>query len=106
VAENIKGHQWYGGVNFTGTLQESVYRLLLYKVPYEDFATTNMNNDATGPLGYLNCEYIHNNVHNWVGGDAGQMNDVPVAAYDPIFFLHHWYVLFQHCGVSVTMHFS
>jgi hypothetical protein len=20
------------------------------------------------------------------------MGDVPVAAYDPIFFLHHWYV--------------
>lgn len=49
-----------------------------------------MDPSDADPLGYLNCEYIHNNVHNWVGGDAGQMGDVPVAAYDPIFFLHHW----------------
>ena len=65
-----------------------------------------MDPSDADPLGYLNCEYIHNNVHNWVGGDAGQMGDVPVAAYDPIFFLHHWYVLVLHYKMCITMYFG
>jgi tyrosinase len=89
VAENIRNHDWYSKTSDDPTLKESVYRLLTYDVDYEVFATTNMDPSDADPLGYLNCEYIHNNVHNWVGGDAGQMGDVPVAAYDPIFFLHH-----------------
>ncbi|EMR68281.1 putative tyrosinase precursor protein [Eutypa lata UCREL1] len=89
VAKNIRNHEWYSTTEDDPTLRESVYRLLTYDVPYEVFATTNMDPSDVEPLGYLNCEYIHNNVHNWVGGAAGQMGDVPVAAYDPIFFLHH-----------------
>ncbi|KAI1255790.1 hypothetical protein MGN70_002530 [Eutypa lata] len=89
VAKNIRNHEWYSKTEDDPTLRESVYRLLTYDVPYEVFATTNMDPSDVEPLGYLNCEYIHNNVHNWVGGAAGQMGDVPVAAYDPIFFLHH-----------------
>jgi hypothetical protein len=65
-----------------------------------------MNPSDADPLRYLNCEYIHNNVHNWIGGDAGQMCDVPVAAYDPIFFLHHWYVLALLYKMRLTMYFS
>ncbi|KAI9868865.1 MAG: hypothetical protein M1813_004716 [Trichoglossum hirsutum] len=91
VATNIRNHDWYSESIDDPTLKDSVHRLLTYPVDYEVFATTNMNpvDAASNPLGYLNCEYIHNNVHNWIGGDSGQMNDVPVAAYDPIFFLHH-----------------
>ena len=29
---------------------------------------------------------LHNRVHGWTGGFMGQ---VPLAAYDPIFFAHH-----------------
>ncbi|KAK7753992.1 hypothetical protein SLS62_004091 [Diatrype stigma] len=89
VATNIRNTAWYDRDINDPTLRESVYRLLTYDVPYEVFATTNLYPGTAEPEGYLNCEYIHNNVHNWVGGDAGQMGDVPVAAYDPIFFLHH-----------------
>ncbi|KAI9783412.1 MAG: hypothetical protein M1839_003947 [Geoglossum umbratile] len=91
IAENIKNHDWYADTVDDPTLKDSVYRLLTYDVFYEVFATTNMNpsDAASDPSGYLNCEFIHNNVHNWTGGDYGQMGDVPVAAYDPIFFLHH-----------------
>ena len=38
---------------------------------------------------------LHNEVHGWVGGSMGQ---VPIAAYDPIFYAHHtmidrlWYL--------------
>jgi tyrosinase len=31
-------------------------------------------------------ENIHNNVHVWVGGHMGE---IPVAAYDPLFWAHH-----------------
>jgi tyrosinase len=31
-------------------------------------------------------QQLHNNVHGWVGGAMGQ---VPIAAFDPIFFAHH-----------------
>lgn len=106
VAKNIRNHEWYSTTEDDPTLRESVYRLLTYDVPYEVFATTNMDPGDVEPLGYLNCEYIHNNVHNWVGGAAGQMGDVPVAAYDPIFFLHHWYVLVLHYRMRSTAHFG
>lgn len=38
---------------------------------------------AQDPLGH---QHMHNNVHNWVGG---QMDVVPAAVNDPIFNLHH-----------------
>ena len=44
-------------------------------------------------------------LQNWAGGEwmqykneagegAGHMSDVDVSAFDPIFYLHHWYL---HC---------
>ncbi|KAK3349522.1 common central domain of tyrosinase-domain-containing protein [Lasiosphaeria hispida] len=44
------------------------------------------------PEEYLNLEFIQNNVHNWAGGfggSMGHMTEVPVAGFDPIFFMHH-----------------
>ncbi|KAJ7762839.1 hypothetical protein DFH07DRAFT_709304, partial [Mycena maculata] len=29
------------------------------------------------------------NLHNWIGGTWGHMGNVPVAAFDPIFWMHH-----------------
>lgn len=34
-------------------------------------------------------EVLHNEVHNWVGGDMGI---VETAAFDPIFFMHHAFI--------------
>lgn len=42
------------------------------------------------PKGSL--ENLHNTYHGACGGQ-GHMSRVPVAAYDPIFWFHHWYVL-------------
>lgn len=72
------------------------YRLfsLDYITTFEQFATTKyVASDV--PASYLNLEYIHNNIHNWAGGfDAyiGHMTEVPVAGFDPIFWMHHWWV--------------
>lgn len=43
---------------------------------------------VNGPHGSL--EDIHNGYHVYVGGN-GHMGRVPVAAFDPVFWLHHWY---------------
>lgn len=48
---------------------------------------------TTGSGEYLkhrhNLELLHDGVHDWVGGDMG---NVEVAAFDPIFYLHHAFI--------------
>jgi tyrosinase len=41
-----------------------------------------------GP-GFGSFEDIHNTIHRLVGGNAGHMSNVAIAAFDPIFWLHH-----------------
>ncbi|WP_257349261.1 tyrosinase family protein [Pseudalkalibacillus decolorationis] len=36
--------------------------------------------------GFINGPQLHNRVHVWIGGD---MQFVPTAPNDPVFFLHH-----------------
>ena len=38
---------------------------------------------------YNSIEYIHNGIHAIVGGTDGHMQNVPLSAFDPIFWLHH-----------------
>ncbi|KAL2827352.1 hypothetical protein BDW59DRAFT_171376 [Aspergillus cavernicola] len=75
--EHPKGKHWETGVS----IADNVYRILTtdYFKSYE--------------AEYLSLEMIHNNIHNWTGGAEphamGHMSDVPVASFDPIFWLHH-----------------
>ena len=66
-----------------------VYRLLTVPITYPTFATTaQLNDDVQNDI---NLEYIHNNIHGWEGGDYnGHMSQIPVATFDPLFWLHHW----------------
>ncbi|KAI1478854.1 Di-copper centre-containing protein [Daldinia eschscholtzii] len=91
AANALATHKWYKGENVP--LAEMTYRLFLpeYIKSFAQFATTKYNKDHH-LTGYLNLEFIHNNVHNWTGGTdkyIGHMTEVPVAAFDPIFFMHH-----------------
>ncbi|KAM0229071.1 hypothetical protein ACHAPO_010226 [Fusarium lateritium] len=81
-----------------GTLADSVNRMFSpkYNSTWGQFASTKWTYEGYGNSmnGFLSLEYIHNNVHNIVGGSdfatgVGHMSDVPVAAFDPIFWLHH-----------------
>ncbi|KAL7936844.1 Monophenol monooxygenase [Trichoderma chlorosporum] len=87
------------------TLKDAVFRVLTHKYnhKYEHFASTKHepkeNPDATG---YLSLESIHNSVHNFIGGNnvsagCGHMSSVPVAAFDPVFWLHH-------CNIDRILH--
>lgn len=95
VAEAIRGHGWHqdSRLNLTDTVGEAVYRLFAKSsfASYTAFGTTRyVQSDKPA---YLNLEDIHNNVHDWTGGPfGGFMASVPVAAFDPIFWLHHWCV--------------
>ncbi|KZS89025.1 Di-copper centre-containing protein [Sistotremastrum niveocremeum HHB9708] len=78
-------------------IRDAVHRLLSdnYFTTYRGFATTAKG--QSDPKAYLSLEFVHNNIHNWVGGGGeqgspyghGHMTEVPVAALDPIFWLHH-----------------
>lgn len=76
-------------------LSDYVCRLLSYGRAWKDFASTqDMFDISKSPNpsweAYLSLEYIHNNIHGWIGGNGGQMSQPAVAAFDPIFFMHHW----------------
>lgn len=55
--------------------------------------TSQILQDNTGSV-----EGLHNNYHVYVGGfggndsNTGHMSCVPVAAFDPVFWIHHWWV--------------
>ncbi|CAK1367039.1 Tyrosinase [Cercospora beticola] len=77
--------------NLNGNLQDQVYQLLTQCKSYLGFAT-----DASGDQRCANSlEGIHNTIHTNVGGpgsngvSGGHMTFLPLAAFDPIFFLHH-----------------
>lgn len=54
---------------------------------YEIFSTAKVLKNKTGDrCGSL--EGLHNQYHNNIGG-SGHMSQVPVAAFDPVFWMHH-----------------
>ncbi|KAL3487186.1 hypothetical protein BJX62DRAFT_246212 [Aspergillus germanicus] len=89
VQDSLKKPGWLGDAPY-GQPAEMVYRLLTVPMEYSSFATTaQLSNDQT-VASDVNIEYIHNNVHGWVGGDYnGHMSQIPVATFDPLFWLHH-----------------
>ncbi|RWA09877.1 hypothetical protein EKO27_g5246 [Xylaria grammica] len=81
-----------------GSLADAVNRMFSkdYNRTWATFASTKWWNDSERKIstGYMSLEYIHNNVHILAGGYSletglGHMSDVPVAAFDPLFWLHH-----------------
>ncbi|TGJ84363.1 hypothetical protein E0Z10_g4430 [Xylaria hypoxylon] len=79
-----------------GSAAELVYRLLTYPMDYAHFATlardeTAMTATASASkvTNDINVEFIHNNLHYWIGGNGGHMSQIPIATFDPTFWLHH-----------------
>ncbi|ETS78584.1 hypothetical protein PFICI_10646 [Pestalotiopsis fici W106-1] len=68
-------------------------RVLYILQSYTNFGAASNNrfdsqSITPGFEGWGSIEDIHNAIHNYVGG-GGQMASPPVAAFDPIFWLHH-----------------
>ena len=53
----------------------------IYRTAKENVSTANAEN-------WGSVEDFHNAIHNLTGGD-GQMGQIPLSSFDPIFWLHH-----------------
>lgn len=92
--------------NLRASLSDGFYRVVTMD-KFEDFGTKRVQGD--GPDGhtkekdYASAENLHDFIHGVCGGDPadykdganvthllGHMSHVPVAAFDPIFWVHHW----------------
>ncbi|KAI0890804.1 tyrosinase domain protein [Annulohypoxylon nitens] len=99
----LNEHPWYQNQDNIPNLQDMVFRLLRTEnKSWSQFSTT--RDGDSDPAAWMNLEAIHNNIHNWVGGSffdipeagkdkrlwgCGHMSEVPVAAFDPIFWVYH-----------------
>jgi tyrosinase len=68
------------------SLSDGVYALFSSSNSYQAFTNTGVG----GPGSAGSLEDIHNNVHGMIGGNGGHMSYLDYAAFDPVFWLHHW----------------
>lgn len=90
VKEDLQAWKWESGGNLTGTLRDWFYRVLLI-TPFEPFATKKAQLEGMSGK-YSSLEDIHDDLHTFGGGSFGHMGAPAVGAFDPMFWLHHWYV--------------
>ena len=63
---------------------------VLYAKRYPTFSSNTLFDNILKELIDFNpLEIPHNNIHDFIGGPGGNMSDVPISAYDPLFWLHH-----------------
>ena len=71
------------------TIRRQLYDTLHAKT-YEEFSSQIVSISKTyKPYGYVPLETPHNSIHDIIGGDGGNMSDISISAFDPIFWLHH-----------------
>ena len=71
------------------TIRRQLFNTLHAKT-YEEFSSqlvTTMKQYK--PYSYVPLETPHNSIHDVIGGDGGNMSDISISAFDPIFWLHH-----------------
>jgi hypothetical protein len=62
----------------------------LHAKTYEEFSSQVVTHVKTNkPYGYVPLETPHNSIHDIIGGDGGNMSDISISAFDPLFWLHH-----------------
>ena len=63
---------------------------VMYAERYPTFSSNTLfNNILKSLIDFNPLEIPHNNVHDYIGGPGGNMSDVPISAYDPLFWMHH-----------------
>ena len=62
----------------------------LYASTYEQFSSNPVNYTVKNEVvNYVPLETPHNQLHDIIGGESGNMSDITISAFDPIFWLHH-----------------
>ena len=63
---------------------------VMYSKRYPTFSSNTLSDNVLKELIDFNpLEIPHNNVHDIIGGSGGNMSEVSISAYDPLFWLHH-----------------
>ncbi|KAJ0413973.1 common central domain of tyrosinase-domain-containing protein [Aspergillus carlsbadensis] len=70
-----------------GTLADMVYRTLTLTSDYGDFSTTAFDIDQSYVLSAMSLESVTLYMHSLIGGDNGNLGQIPVASFDPMFWL-------------------
>ena len=71
------------------TIRRQLYDTLHAKT-YEEFSSQIVTAvKIYKPYKYVPLETPHNSIHDIIGGDGGNMSDIKISAFDPIFWLHH-----------------
>lgn len=63
-------------------MRQYVYNILTQYQSFNQFSNTGSQQSGRGTL-----EGIHDSIHSTIGGHMGI---VSIAAFDPLFWLHHW----------------
>jgi hypothetical protein len=62
----------------------------LYALNYEQFSSSPTTLKPVHQIvSYVPLETPHNSLHDIIGGKNGNMSNIDIAAFDPIFWLHH-----------------
>lgn len=62
----------------------------LYAVNYEQFSSLPVTHTPSNiVVDYIPLETPHNQLHDIIGGKGGNMSDISISAFDPLFWLHH-----------------
>ncbi|KAK3314844.1 common central domain of tyrosinase-domain-containing protein [Apodospora peruviana] len=100
VAQVLQNYKWKDeSGSLTESLREAFYKLFTIE-KFEDFGTAKPPAERRKDMAFDSAEGLHNSLHNWLGGEVvrvgdqgkavvGHMHEVPVAAFDPIFWFHH-----------------
>lgn len=63
---------------------------VLYASTYEKFSSHPVSTSSLNiVVNYTPLETPHNSLHDIIGGNGGNMSDITISAFDPIFWLHH-----------------
>lgn len=82
------------GGNLSSALREAFYRIIVME-DYEKFSNSSYKSGSDARA-WDSIEALHGLIHGLCGGAVingtgfGHMAQVAVAAFDPIFWLHHW----------------
>jgi hypothetical protein len=71
------------------TIRRQLFNTLHAKT-YEEFSSQLVSmTKHYKPYSYVPLETPHNSIHDIIGGDGGNMSDISISAFDPLFWLHH-----------------
>ncbi|KAK0752740.1 common central domain of tyrosinase-domain-containing protein [Schizothecium vesticola] len=104
---------WSPGVNNFGKIEAAINGHEWYKPrdqPIQPEILLESLTPGSNWEKWLSLEYIHNNLHGFIGGNdytsgVGHMQNVPSAAFDPVFYMHHANVD-RLCAIWQTLNWS